>query len=68
MAKKTAKKATKPRLRLACISCDREDGDGLAAVPAGWREVAAIDLDTRGPSDWWTHLGYCPDCAKNWCE
>ena len=66
MAKKSVKTtAKKHKLRLACISCDREDGDGVPAVPEGWLEVEAINLGTRGPADWWTHLGYCPDCAKD---
>ena len=47
-------------IRLACISCDRVDCDGVSEVPADWDDVG--EAESGGESEWWTHLGYCPDC------
>ena len=62
-------------IRLACFLCDREDCDGVDAVPANWEDVERVQslaeachtvhfLDhTRSVMAWWTHLGTCPECA-----
>lgn len=52
-------------IRLACMTCDREDFDGTtieAAVQAGWEEVSQASILSE--SCWWTHLGYCLECRK----
>ena len=64
------------KIRLGCIHCDRNDFDGVDALPEDWedidevlsydeatREVAADDL-TRSVFDWQTHLGACPECQQ----
>ena len=64
------------QIRLACTQCDREDCDGIDRIPEDWKyvdevqtyeeacaEVAPEDT-SRSATDWWTHLGTCPDCAK----
>lgn len=63
------KTKTKERceIRLACMYCDREDGDFIdfeKAVKKGWTEIHLAMPD--GPGEfmgWYTHLGVCP--AKN---
>jgi hypothetical protein len=73
-------------VRLACISCERDDCDGITEdelawkVANGWagvsREQTWKESATayKNPEDappgysvfdWWTHLGYCPDCTSN---
>lgn len=47
------------QIRLACIDCDREDFDGIDEIPENWSYVDAVDA---GECEWWTHLGWCPDC------
>lgn len=67
------------KIRLACMVCDREDFDGIsaqqlkAAIRGGWKHVGRVQSyrescsTTEKPgysvSDWWTHLGWCPDCV-----
>lgn len=67
--------AVAPRqVRLACISCDTDEFDGIDSIPDDWvfvtrvqsyeeslEEIAADDL-TRSPCEWYTHVGTCPDC------
>ena len=69
--------ADKP-IRLACVDCDRDDCDGVAEIPAGWVDVSEVSSlaealttyeegDGEPPEgysvlDWYTHLGWCPDC------
>ena len=66
------------KIRLACMFCDREDFDGVDAVPADWfsvdeaqtyeASVRTIDMnhsDNReSVLDWFTHLGVCPECYE----
>ena len=55
-------------IRLACYECDRDDCDGIDAIPAGWRDVEADSTlaDWRlGDGAWWTHVGLCPECAAS---
>lgn len=59
-------------VRLACLFCDREDCDGVAPtlipvlLAGGWSGIEKVyDL---GGSDWWTHLGVCPDCNAAGCN
>lgn len=63
-------------IRLACMVCDREDYDGITpeqlaqALLDGWQgideaqtyEEATAEIG-NGFSGWWTHLGWCPECA-----
>ena len=64
------------KIRLGCSHCDREDFDGVDALPSDWtdiqnvrsfeeatREVAFDDL-SRSVFDWHTHLGTCPECQS----
>ena len=62
MRKPTPKKNVKNAIRLACVKCDREDYDGIDAIPEDWDEVGPIVYETQDPHCWWTHLGWCPDC------
>ena len=48
-------------MRLACITCDRTDADGVDTPPTGWIDVAQLWGPTT-ESIWWTHLGTCPEC------
>ena len=62
------------KIRLGCNYCDREDFDGVAALPTDWtgiHEVQSlteatreVDFDDKSRSalDWQTHLGDCPEC------
>jgi hypothetical protein len=63
-------------IRLACLYCDTEEGDGVESIPLDWgdveevqsyadslKEVTAGD-SSRSPLDWYTHLGVCPECRK----
>ncbi len=62
------------KIRLACCQCDTDSCDGVDEIPADWsdvqfvqsleesqREVAAGD-QTRSVTQWFTHLGICPEC------
>ena len=63
-------------IRLACYTCDREDLDGILKIPSDWIDVLdvqsheesrrPVDFDdqTRAASEWYTHLGTCPDCQQ----
>lgn len=51
---------------IVCTECDMNFllfGElGLEqAKKAGWRDVQEI-ADDGGVMQWWTHLGYCPEC------
>lgn len=50
-------------IRLACMTCDRDDFDPTtiaAAVAADWLDIdEAVRLQE---SQWWTHLGVCIEC------
>ena len=62
-----AELAEKPKtIRLACQLCDTQEADGVSEIPAGWDEVWAFsdkELASRDVGEWWTHLGYCPECS-----
>lgn len=83
MTKKSSKAkqplaATKrePPFRLACVSCDRDDYDGVYRLPQNWTEIQKVQSLTeskepveefdsaRSLFDWHTHTGYCPECQK----
>ena len=62
------------KIRLACMFCDRDDCDGVDAIPAAWfavDEVQSYEQSIRDAEltstdvsvfDWYTHLGVCPEC------
>ena len=62
------------RIRLACMHCDTEACDGIERIPADWAEVDEFqsyeqslqevtpDDTKRSPTEWYTHLGVCPEC------
>jgi hypothetical protein len=68
------------KIRLACMNCDRNDFDGITeqqlaeAIEHGWQDVTeeqsyenSIKERPSGDDrmlDWWTHLGWCPDCGE----
>ena len=65
-----------PPIRLACVSCDRDDYDGVWRLPKNWtgiqkwqtlsesmKEIAESD-SSRSAFDWHTHMGYCPECQQ----
>lgn len=54
-----------PLIRLACMSCDREDYDMTTMQKAedhGWQDIYKASVLSE--SGWWTHLGYCPECQE----
>lgn len=64
------------QIRLACRHCDTEECDGVAEIPPTWTDVDEVqsyaesleeilpeDI-SRSPTDWYTHLGVCPECRK----
>jgi hypothetical protein len=63
-------------IRLACLECDTQEGDGIREIPATWKEVIEIqsleaalaevpaDDKQRSIMEWYTHLGLCPACQK----
>lgn len=63
-------------IRLACLYCDTDECDGVAAIPPNWTEVEEVqsyaeslkeisaDDSIRSPLEWYTHLGVCPECQK----
>ncbi len=71
-------------IRLGCISCFREDFDGIDVLPDDWEdidEVQSVEESLREISSddpdgdvtfWETHMGVCPDCQKedaaSWAE
>ena len=62
------------RIRLGCISCSRDDFDGIDKLPDDWEDIDEVQsyedsLREVHPDDddgdimfWETHLGVCPDC------
>ncbi len=64
------------QIRLACRDCDIDICDGIHEIPCDWKEVtevqtfdeasAPVDLADKKVrlTDWFTHLGICPDCQK----
>lgn len=48
-------------IRMACYSCDTTEADGVRVIPDGWSSV----MDARPSDEWWTHLGYCPQCQND---
>ena len=50
-----------PTYRLACEKCDRDDFDGVETLPTDWEDIAEATT-TGNDSQWWTHIGMCPDC------
>ena len=62
------------RIRLACMHCDTDEFDGVNEIPADWVDVDEFqsyeqsleqvtpDDPTRSPTEWYTHLGVCPEC------
>lgn len=66
----------KKPIRLACLECDTQEGDGILEIPATWKEVIEIqsleaalaevpaDDKQRSVMEWYTHLGICPHCQK----
>lgn len=64
------------KIRLACMFCDREDFDGVSALPSDWfavdevqsyeKSIQEAELLCRDVSvlDWFTHLGVCPECQR----
>ena len=65
-----------PPFRLACVSCDRDDYDGVYRLPQTWTGIQKVqslaeskepveeDESNRSLFDWHTHTGYCPECQK----
>ncbi len=49
--------------RLTCEKCDRDDFDGVEALPTDWEDIAEA-ASTGNGSEWWTHIGLCPDCQQ----
>ncbi len=47
--------------RLACESCDRTDYDDVSQLPDDWEDLG-VAVNSGSPSQWWTHLGLCPEC------
>ena len=83
MAKKSSKAkqpsaATnrEPPFRLACVSCARDDYDGVYRLPQNWTEIQKVESlaeskdsvnesdSARSLFDYYTHSGYCPECQK----
>lgn len=63
------------KIRLACMFCDRNDYDGVSALPPDWFSVDEVQTyeeslreaelsDTERILDWYTHLGVCPECQQ----
>lgn len=63
-------------VRLACVGCDIEDYDGITpeelsniVAIGAWSGVDEVQSYAEsifsGPGscgEWWTHLGWCPEC------
>jgi len=47
--------------RLACTSCDRTDFDEVSQLPDDWEDLGEA-ANSGCDSQWWTHLGLCPEC------
>ena len=66
----------KGRIRLACGRCDRTDFDGVDSIPQDWDDVSEFqsyaraiqmvkaDDNKRSVTEWYTHIGICPECTK----
>lgn len=60
---------TKKPVRLACVDCDTDAGDGITLAEAksqGWTEVyyvGRVRIKEDDDSRWWTHLGSCRECT-----
>ena len=64
------------KIRLACMFCDREDFDGLSALPSDWFAVDEVQTYEKSIQeaelystdvcvfDWFTHLGVCQECQR----
>ena len=64
------------RIRLGCISCLRDDFDGIDVLPNDWEDIDEVQsyedsLREVLPDDpggdvmfWETHLGVCPECQN----
>ena len=63
------------KIRLACMFCDRNDYDGVNALPPDWFSVDEVRtyeeslreaelIDPERVLDWYTHLGVCPECQQ----
>lgn len=46
-------------IRLACNGCEREDYNGVFALPDEWREIT----EERDDDCWFNFVGTCPTCA-----
>ena len=67
------------KIRLACLYCDTDECDGIDEIPANWHDVdefqsyeesvkeVAPDDTQRSPTEWYTHLGICPECGDIYC-
>ena len=67
LAHRKPRRVTKGLIRLACVDCDTTEADGVFTLPSGWTQIE--DMTCQEPdcdSDWWTHLGYCPECSKRY--
>lgn len=57
------------KIRLACMNCDRTDFDGVKRIPKDWESVEeAVPSEPKELwfcSNWWTHLGWCPECKDD---
>ena len=65
-------------IRLACLYCDTDECDGVMAIPPDWADVEEVQSyaesveripvgdPTRSPLEWYTHLGVCPECRKDY--
>jgi hypothetical protein len=65
------------QIRLACLYCNTQECDGITRIPQEWADVD--EFQSRGQStdrliqerpahattEWYTHLGVCPDCQKS---
>lgn len=75
-SKQSAATKREPPFRLACVSCDRDDYDGVYRLPQNWTDIQKVQSlaeskepveegdSTRSLFDWHTHEGYCPECQQ----
>lgn len=64
------------QIRLACRDCDTDICDGINEIPGDWIEVTEVQSFDKASApidpadkkarltDWYTHLGLCPDCQQ----
>jgi hypothetical protein len=53
-------------MRLACQFCDRDDADGVYAIPDGWTGTTEARQSCEDFREaWWTHIGVCPNCSAD---